>query len=55
MKYSIIQDNQGERTLWLVKQGRKVLSHHIDASEANRTVQRYINEDRDFAMGVSYE
>lgn len=49
-KYRIEQDNQGLRTLWLVRQGRKVLSHHVSSDEAHATVQRYIAEDRDFAM-----
>lgn len=51
-KYKIEQDNGGERALWLVKLARtgKVLSHHADPSEANMTAQRYVAEDRDFAM-----
>ncbi len=51
-KYRIEQDNTGSRTLWLVKVARtgKVLSHHADRGEAQETAQRYVAEDRDFAM-----
>lgn len=51
-KYKIEQDNTGSRTLFLVKMARtgKVLSHHVDAGEANLTAQRYVAEDRDLAM-----
>ena len=48
-KYKIEQDNTGARTLWVVKQRGKVLSHHEFKDEAERTVQRYIAEDRDAA------
>ena len=50
MKYRIEQDNQGAQTLWVIKSGRKVLSHHVSSAEAHETVQRYIAEDRDFAV-----
>lgn len=48
-KYTVEQDNQGSRTLWVVKltRSRKVLSHHVDADEANRTAARYVEEDRE--------
>jgi hypothetical protein len=49
MKYRIEQCNSHGRTLWVIKNKRgKELSHHQELSEANITVQRYINEDRDF-------
>ena len=50
MKYRIEQNNQGQRTIWVVKQGRKVLSHHQYRDEAQDAAQRYVAEDRDFAM-----
>lgn len=50
MKYRIVQDNQGARTLWLVKRGNKVLSHHQFKDEAEKIIQRYLAEDRDFEM-----
>ena len=51
-RYKIEQDNAGNRTLWVVKLARtgKVLSHHVDAGEANLTAQRYVAEDRDLAL-----
>lgn len=49
-KYRIEQCNKGERTLWVVKSRGKVLSHHQYKDAAERTVQRYLMEDRDFAM-----
>lgn len=51
MKYLVEQCNKGERTIWVIKMKRtgKVLSHHVDSGEAHRTVQRYIEEDRDLA------
>lgn len=51
MKYRIEQCNSHGRTFWVIKNKRgKELSHHQDQDEANRTVQRYINGDRDFDM-----
>jgi hypothetical protein len=50
LKYKIEQDHSGSRSLWLVKQGRKVLSQHEFKDDAERTAQRYVAEDRDFAM-----
>jgi ABC-type ATPase with predicted acetyltransferase domain len=46
MRYSIEQDNEGFQTLWVVKSGRKILSHHESKGDAERAVQRYIVEDR---------
>jgi len=48
--YKIEQRNSGSRTLWVVKQRNKILSHHEFKADAERTVQRYVNEDRDLAF-----
>lgn len=45
IKYRIEQDNQGSRTLWVIKHGRKVLSHHEYKSDAEREAQRYVEDD----------
>jgi hypothetical protein len=49
-KYRIEQDNSGLRTLWVVKERGKVVSHHEFKADAERAVQRYISEDRDFEV-----
>lgn len=49
-KYKIEQNNQGQRSLWFVKQGKKVISHHQFKSEAENAVQRYIEDDNWNAM-----
>ena len=51
-KYRIEQNHTGSRCLWFVRLARtgKVLSHHADKADAERAAQRYIMEDRDFAM-----
>ncbi len=51
-RYKIEQDNTGSRTLWLIKLARtgKVPSHHASPDEAHLTAQRYVADDRDFAM-----
>jgi hypothetical protein len=49
-KYRIVQSNDGAQTLWVIKSRSKVLSHHTSSAEAHETVQRYIAEDRDFAI-----
>lgn len=44
-KYKIVQDNQGARSLWFVKRGNKVLSHHATKAEAEESVQGLVEDD----------
>lgn len=46
MKYRIEQCNKGCRTLWVIKSKNKVLSCHETQSDAMKTVQSYIEDDR---------
>lgn len=44
-RYRIEQCNQYGRTLWLVKRGNRVLSHHEYKADAECAAQSYVADD----------
>lgn len=45
MKYRLEQDNQGLQTIWVIKKGRKEISHHQSKSDAEKDLQALIEDD----------